>query len=369
MSKKSRKDSFFKKSVNAANKGFKSIFKDIIQNAKENSGDVDLRIVEPNLKEIVKEVSEELKKDRENNKAKLSEIKGIVTNSFSALKEAIKGDTKNGLDDKTKDEWVRELDDFDIDSFLEDFDLDEDDEDLFSNESEDSNDMDVDVNHILSVEDAQRVFDAITVLLCGAKGSFKDFLQENSDQVSSILSYKTVNEVETPVTIKPNEANEIDIKLTKSMELVKDHIGLEEDDIVDEEPEEVEFDEDLLETDEVDTSEPLVSEMGLLTSEAIDELVKFRDETEEEYQNVLNLRSHLSENEKLLLDYGISLLIEVYELYKKFNPEIPDNVYDFINEYIEFFKDDENEIVDEYFKDGNLKLVIILSLIMNFQYF
>lgn len=370
---KGKKDSFFKKSMNVAHKGFKSIFKEIIQNAKNNADDVDMRILEPNLKEIIKEVSEELSKDRAERRAKLSEVKGIITSNWSALKEAIKSDKRNGLDDETKEAWIDELDDFDIDGFLDDFDF-EDDGDDFSEEN-DKSERRIELEDMISVEDAQKAFDAVSLILCSSVGKFKTFLEERNSDIASILSYKTLNEVDMPISVAPNDSTEIDLRLTRSMELVKEHIGLEDDIYVEEdeieEDETIKINENVAEVDEVENKD-ILSQIPLLTKEATETLAKFCDDTIEEVSRVKKFYERLTKEQAVIIEYSISLLIEIFELYQKTYPDEEVDKYgmiDFLNDNVKFFNEEDDVIVDEYFGDNLFKLTLIIGLILNYPVF
>lgn len=371
MGKKSRKDSFFKRSVEVANNGFKGIFKDIVQNAKNNS-DVDMKVLEPNLNEVIKEIAEELKKDKNGAKFKLEELKGVASNAMAAVKDAIKNDKKNNLDDSIKDEWVEELDDFDLESFIDNMDFDDlDDEEEESFESMNDND-DTNVENILSEEQVKRVMDAITLLLCSTKNDkFRAFIYRHNDDITSILSYKTCKSKGMPIEVEPNKESDIDLSITRSMELVYEHIGLEDGDIVNEEVEDgSEETNDYLDNLDNIEYEEIKEEKKLLTTDVLNEYKEIIEKANEYKERLKTFRDRMSIEEKNLVDYAISCLIEIYEMFKKSEEFLDfsnenDNV-DFVDFILYHTNVIDNRLLMELVEGSKMiKIELLLVTIMN----
>lgn len=320
MAKKERKKSFFKRSIKVANDNFKGIFKEIVENAKNNS-DVDLKILEPDLNKAIKEVAEELKKDKKNAKFKVEELKGIVSNAFSAVKEAIRSDENNDLDDSIKKEWYDELDDFDLEGFIDNIDFDEDeldDEDEASFENID-NDDNPSIENILSKESIKRVMDAIILILCSSKDEcFKRFIENNMENISSIISFKTCKGKEVPIDVKPEDNEEVDLGITRSMELVYQYISLEDDVLTNEDSEFVDRTvEENLDNIGDPEFEVIKEEKEIMTEDVLDQYKKIIEEGRILEERILSIRERMSDEEKNMVDYAISCLIEIFDMFKK----------------------------------------------------
>lgn len=319
MAKKERKKSFFKRSIKVANDNFKGIFKEIVENAKSNS-DVDLKILEPDLNKAIKEVAEELKKDKKNAKFKVEELKGIISNAFSSVKEAIRTDENNNLEDSVKKEWYDELDDFDLEGFIDNIDFDEDelddeDEGSFEDINGDDNPS---IENILSKENIKRVLDAIILILCSSEDEcFKRFIENNMENISSIISFKTCKGKEVPIDIKPEDSTDIDLGITRSMELVYQFISLEDDiEVKDSEYVDRTVEENLENIGEPEF-EVIKEDKELLTEDVLDKYKKIIEEGRLVEERLLSIRERMSDEEKNMVDYAISCLIEIFDMFKK----------------------------------------------------
>lgn len=374
MAKKERKKSFFKRSVKVANDNFRNIFKDIVKNAKENS-DVDLKILEPDIKSAIKEVANELKKDKNDAKFKMEELKGIVTNAFSSVKEAVRTDEKNGLDESTKKDWYNEIDDFDIGDFIDNIDFDEeelDDDEEASFENEDQLDCDH-MKDLLTEEQIQRAFDGVVLILTSIKDkNFKDFFTSNKDNISSILSYKTCNCKEMPIEVEPKDEKEVDLGVTRSLELVYQYFSTE-DDIVDEEANKEDPVTEYLDTLEEPEYEKVDNgDNKLLTDEVLKEYKEVITMGEEYRNRFMTIRERMNDTEKHMIDYAISCLLEIYDMYLKSQEykSCEDSECSYHCEFPEYFMNN-CEVLDMTFIrekiDGSniFKLELILVILLN----
>lgn len=374
MAKKERKKSFFKRSIKVANDNFKGIFKEIVENAKSNS-DVDLKILEPDLNKAIKEVAEELKKDKKNAKFKVEELKGIISNAFSSVKEAIRTDENNNLEDSVKKEWYDELDDFDLEGFIDNIDFDEDeldDEDESSFEDI-NNDDNPSIENILSKEDIKRVLDAIILILCSSEDEcFKRFIENNMENISSIISFKTCKGKEVPIDIKPEDSTDIDLGITRSMELVYQFISLEDDiDIKDPEYVDRTVEENLENIGEPEF-EVIKEDKELLTEDVLDKYKKIIEEGRLVEERLLSIRERMSDEEKNMVDYAISCLIEIFDMFKKSeeyqahknnhnNTDI-----DFVEFILTYTKPLDIELLKDTLNCSNIfKIELILVTLMN----
>ena len=375
MAKKKRKKSFFKRSIKVANDNFKGIFKEIVENAKSNS-DVDLKILEPDLNKAVKEVAEELKKDKKNAKFKVEELKGIISNAFSSVKEAIRTDENNNLEDSVKKEWYNELDDFDLEGFIDNIDFDEDeldDEDEGSFEDINDDDDNPSIENLLSKENIKRVLDAIILILCSSEDEcFKRFIENNMENISSIISFKTCKGKEVPIDIKPEDSTDIDLGITRSMELVYQFISLE-DDI---EVKDSEYVDRTVEGNLENIGEPefevVKEEKELLTEDVLDKYKKIIEEGRLVEERLLSIRERMSDEEKNMVDYAISCLIEIFDMFKKSeeyqahknnhnNTDI-----DFVEFILTYTKPLDIELLKDTLNCSNIfKIELILVTLMN----
>ena len=375
MAKKERKKSFFKRSIKVANDNFKGIFKEIVENAKSNS-DVDLKILEPDLNKAVKEVAEELKKDKKNAKFKVEELKGIISNAFSSVKEAIRTDENNNLEDSVKKEWYNELDDFDLEGFIDNIDFDEDeldDEDEGSFEDINDDDDNPSIENLLSKENIKRVLDAIILILCSSEDEcFKRFIENNMENISSIISFKTCKGKEVPIDIKPEDSTDIDLGITRSMELVYQFISLE-DDI---EVKDSEYVDRTVEGNLENIGEPefevVKEEKELLTEDVLDKYKKIIEEGRLVEERLLSIRERMSDEEKNMVDYAISCLIEIFDMFKKSeeyqahknnhnNTDI-----DFVEFILTYTKPLDIELLKDTLNCSNIfKIELILVTLMN----
>lgn len=372
MAKKDRKKSFFKRSVEVAEDSFKGIFKEIISNAKSNS-DVDMKILEPDLKEAITQIADELKKDKKNAKMKLEEVKGIASNAFSAVKEAIKSDTKNGLDDNVKKEWYDELDDFDLDSFIDDIDFDEDeleDDEEGSMESENEDDYQDILDNNLSPEKIKVCTDILVLLLCSIElPEFKKFFYEKKEELLDLLKYKVCNEKEVPVTISPSDKEEIGNELTRSMELVHQYISMEDGVEPDEEEPDRTFEENLDNMGEPEFIESDTKDDRLLDEDVIKEYEDLINKGKEDERLLLTVRERMSSDDKLVVDTVISMLMIVYDLFKKDSNNEENDIEDNVT-FLEFFINN-CKIIDIDFIRNELecnnmkKLELIITIIGN----
>ncbi|MGL5316992.1 MAG: hypothetical protein ACRC92_27280 [Peptostreptococcaceae bacterium] len=231
MSKKTKKKSFFKKVLDLSNNHFRSIYKDIVRESKENS-ELDLKILEPNIKEAISKIKEEVQKDKDRNKMRKDELVEIVKVSVGNLKEAIKKD-KNGMKDEDKAAWIKELEELglsdDLASILgEDTDDDDfNDDDDFSEESEGSEDT-LDLNSCLSADEAKMAIDAAVMVLSQVEDeSFKTFIEDKIENISTIIPYSCVKGEDRPVDIQPEDELEVDESANRSMRILCNHISLE----------------------------------------------------------------------------------------------------------------------------------------------
>lgn len=374
MAKKERKKSFFKRSIKVANDNFKGIFKEIVENAKSNS-DVDLKILEPDLNKAIKEVAEELKKDKKNAKFKVEELKGIISNAFSSVKEAIRTDENNNLEDSVKKEWYDELDDFDLEGFIDNIDFDEDeldDEDEGSFEDI-NNDDNPSIENILSKENIKRVLDAIILILCSSEDEcFKRFIENNMENISSIISFKTCKGKEVPIDIKPEDSTDIDLGITRSMELVYQFISLEDDiDVKDSEYVDRTVEENLENIGEPEF-EVIKEDKELLTEDVLDKYKKIIEEGRLVEERLLSIRERMSDEEKNMVDYAISCLIEIFDMFKKSeeyqahknnhnNTDI-----DFVEFILTYTKPLDIELLKDTLNCSNIfKIELILVTLMN----
>lgn len=374
MAKKERKKSFFKRSIKVANDNFKGIFKEIVENAKSNS-DVDLKILEPDLNKAIKEVAEELKKDKKNAKFKVEELKGIISNAFSSVKEAIRTDENNNLEDSVKKEWYDELDDFDLEGFIDNIDFDEDElDDEDEGSFEDINDDDnPSIENILSKEDIKRVLDAIILILCSSEDEcFKRFIENNMENISSIISFKTCKGKEVPIDIKPEDSTDIDLGITRSMELVYQFISLEDDiEVKDSEYVDRTVEENLENIGEPEF-EVIKEEKELLTEDVLDKYKKIIEEGRLVEERLLSIRERMSDEEKNMVDYAISCLIEIFDMFKKSeeyqahknnhnNTDI-----DFVEFILTYTKPLDIELLKDTLNCSNIfKIELILVTLMN----
>lgn len=374
MAKKERKKSFFKRSIKVANDNFKGIFKEIVENAKSNS-DVDLKILEPDLNKAIKEVAEELKKDKKNAKFKVEELKGIISNAFSSVKEAIRTDENNNLEDSVKKEWYDELDDFDLEGFIDNIDFDEDElDDEDEGSFEDINDDDnPSIENILSKENIKRVLDAIILILCSSEDEcFKRFIENNMENISSIISFKTCKGKEVPIDIKPEDSTDIDLGITRSMELVYQFISLEDDiDVKDSEYVDRTVEENLENIGEPEF-EVVKEEKELLTEDVLDKYKKIIEEGRLVEERLLSIRERMSDEEKNMVDYAISCLIEIFDMFKKSeeyqahknnhnNTDI-----DFVEFILTYTKPLDIELLKDTLNCSNIfKIELILVTLMN----
>lgn len=374
MAKKERKKSFFKRSIKVANDNFKGIFKEIVENAKSNS-DVDLKILEPDLNKAIKEVAEELKKDKKNAKFKVEELKGIISNAFSSVKEAIRTDENNNLEDSVKKEWYDELDDFDLEGFIDNIDFDEDElDDEDEGSFEDINDDDnPSIENILSKENVKRVLDAIILILCSSEDEcFKRFMENNMENISSIISFKTCKGKEVPIDIKPEDSTDIDLGITRSMELVYQFISLEDDiDVKDSEYVDRAVEENLENIGEPEF-EVIKEDKELLTEEVLDKYKKIIEEGRLVEERLLSIRERMSDEEKNMVDYAISCLIEIFDMFKKSeeyqahknnhnNTDI-----DFVEFILTYTKPLDIELLKDTLNCSNIfKIELILVTLMN----
>lgn len=374
MAKKERKKSFFKRSIKVANDNFKGIFKEIVENAKSNS-DVDLKILEPDLNKAIKEVAEELKKDKKNAKFKVEELKGIISNAFSSVKEAIRTDENNNLEDSVKKEWYNELDDFDLEGFIDNIDFDEDElDDEDEGSFEDINDDDnPSIENLLSKEDIKRVLDAIILILCSSEDEcFKRFIENNMENISSIISFKTCKGKEVPIDIKPEDSTDIDLGITRSMELVYQFISLEDDiEVKDSEYVDRTVEENLENIGEPEF-EVVKEEKELLTEDVLDKYKKIIEEGRLVEERLLSIRERMSDEEKNMVDYAISCLIEIFDMFKKSeeyqahknnhnNTDI-----DFVEFILTYTKPLDIELLKDTLNCSNIfKIELILVTLMN----
>lgn len=375
MAKKERKKSFFKRSIKVANDNFKGIFKEIVENAKSNS-DVDLKILEPDLNKAVKEVAEELKKDKKNAKFKVEELKGIISNAFSSVKEAIRTDENNNLEDSVKKEWYNELDDFDLEGFIDNIDFDEDeldDEDEGSFEDINDDDDNPSIENLLSKENIKRVLDAIILILCSSEDEcFKRFIENNMENISSIISFKTCKGKEVPIDIKPEDSTDIDLGITRSMELVYQFISLEDDiEVKDSEYVDRTVEENLENIGEPEF-EVVKEEKELLTEDVLDKYKKIIEEGRLVEERLLSIRERMSDEEKNMVDYAISCLIEIFDMFKKSeeyqahknnhnNTDI-----DFVEFILTYTKPLDIELLKDTLNCSNIfKIELILVTLMN----
>ena len=374
MAKKERKKSFFKRSIKVANDNFKGIFKEIVENAKSNS-DVDLKILEPDLNKAIKEVAEELKKDKKNAKFKVEELKGIISNAFSSVKEAIRTDENNNLEDSVKKEWYNELDDFDLEGFIDNIDFDEDElDDEDEGSFEDINDDDnPSIENLLSKEDIKRVLDAIILILCSSEDEcFKRFIENNMENISSIISFKTCKGKEVPIDIKPEDSTDIDLGITRSMELVYQFISLEDDiEVKDSEYVDRTVEENLENIGEPEF-EVVKEEKELLTEDVLDKYKKIIEEGSLVEERLLSIRERMSDEEKNMVDYAISCLIEIFDMFKKSeeyqahknnhnNTDI-----DFVEFILTYTKPLDIELLKDTLNCSNIfKIELILVTLMN----
>lgn len=374
MAKKERKKSFFKRSIKVANDNFKGIFKEIVENAKSNS-DVDLKILEPDLNKAIKEVAEELKKDKKNAKFKVEELKGIISNAFSSVKEAIRTDENNNLEDSVKKEWYDELDDFDLEGFIDNIDFDEDElDDEDEGSFEDINDDDnPSIENILSKENIKRVLDAIILILCSSEDEcFKRFMENNMENISSIISFKTCKGKEVPIDIKPEDSTDIDLGITRSMELVYQFISLEDDiDVKDSEYVDRTVEENLENIGEPEF-EVIKEDKELLTEDVLDKYKKIIEEGRLVEERLLSIRERMSDEEKNMVDYAISCLIEIFDMFKKSeeyqahknnhnNTDI-----DFVEFILTYTKPLDIELLKDTLNCSNIfKIELILVTLMN----
>ena len=374
MAKKERKKSFFKRSIKVANDNFKGIFKEIVENAKSNS-DVDLKILEPDLNKAIKEVAEELKKDKKNAKFKVEELKGIISNAFSSVKEAIRTDENNNLEDSVKKEWYNELDDFDLEGFIDNIDFDEDElDDEDEGSFEDINDDDnPSIENLLSKEDIKRVLDAIILILCSSEDEcFKRFIENNMENISSIISFKTCKGKEVPIDIKPEDSTDIDLGITRSMELVYQFISLEDDiEVKDSEYVDRTVEENLEKIGEPEF-EVVKEEKELLTEDVLDKYKKIIEEGRLVEERLLSIRERMSDEEKNMVDYAISCLIEIFDMFKKSeeyqahknnhnNTDI-----DFVEFILTYTKPLDIELLKDTLNCSNIfKIELILVTLMN----
>ena len=374
MAKKERKKSFFKRSIKVANDKFKGIFKEIVENAKSNS-DVDLKILEPDLNKAIKEVAEELKKDKKNAKFKVEELKGIISNAFSSVKEAIRTDENNNLEDSVKKEWYNELDDFDLEGFIDNIDFDEDElDDEDEGSFEDINDDDnPSIENLLSKEDIKRVLDAIILILCSSEDEcFKRFIENNMENISSIISFKTCKGKEVPIDIKPEDSTDIDLGITRSMELVYQFISLEDDiEVKDSEYVDRTVEENLENIGEPEF-EVVKEEKELLTEDVLDKYKKIIEEGSLVEERLLSIRERMSDEEKNMVDYAISCLIEIFDMFKKSeeyqahknnhnNTDI-----DFVEFILTYTKPLDIELLKDTLNCSNIfKIELILVTLMN----
>lgn len=374
MAKKERKKSFFKRSIKVANDNFKGIFKEIVENAKSNS-DVDLKILEPDLNKAIKEVAEELKKDKKNAKFKVEELKGIISNAFSSVKEAIRTDENNNLEDSVKKEWYDELDDFDLEGFIDNIDFDEDElDDEDEGSFEDINDDDnPSIENILSKENIKRVLDAIILILCSSEDEcFKRFMENNMENISSIISFKTCKGKEVPIDIKPEDSTDIDLGITRSMELVYQFISLEDDiEVKDSEYVDRTVEENLENIGEPEF-EVIKEDKELLTEDVLDKYKKIVEEGRLVEERLLSIRERMSDEEKNMVDYAISCLIEIFDMFKKSeeyqahknnhnNTDI-----DFVEFILTYTKPLDIELLKDTLNCSNIfKIELILVTLMN----
>lgn len=374
MAKKERKKSFFKRSIKVANDNFKGIFKEIVENAKSNS-DVDLKILEPDLNKAIKEVAEELKKDKKNAKFKVEELKGIISNAFSSVKEAIRTDENNNLEDSVKKEWYDELDDFDLEGFIDNIDfnedeLDDEDEGSFEDINDDDNPS---IENILSKEDIKRVLDAIILILCSSEDEcFKRFIENNMENISSIISFKTCKGKEVPIDIKPEDSTDIDLGITRSMELVYQFISLEDDiDIKDSEYVDRTVEENLENIGEPEF-EVIKEDKELLTEDVLDKYKKIIEEGRLVEERLLSIRERMSDEEKNMVDYAISCLIEIFDMFKKSEEyQAHKNAHnntdiDFVEFILTYTKPLDIELLKDTLNCSNIfKIELILVTLMN----
>lgn len=374
MAKKERKKSFFKRSIKVANDNFKGIFKEIVENAKSNS-DVDLKILEPDLNKAIKEVAEELKKDKKNAKFKVEELKGIISNAFSSVKEAIRTDENNNLEDSVKKEWYDELDDFDLEGFIDNIDFDEDElDDEDEGSFEDINDDDnPSIENMLSKENIKRVLDAIILILCSSEDEcFKRFMENNMENISSIISFKTCKGKEVPIDIKPEDSTDIDLGITRSMELVYQFISLEDDiDVKDSEYVDRTVEENLENIGEPEF-EVIKEDKELLTEEVLDKYKKIIEEGRLVEERLLSIRERMSDEEKNMVDYAISCLIEIFDMFKKSEEyqahknNHSNTDIDFVEFILTYTKPLDIELLKDTLNCSNIfKIELILVTLMN----
>lgn len=320
MAKKKKRSGFFKRTVELANNQFRGIFVEIIENAKSNS-DVDMKILEPDLKEIIKEVSSELKKDKENAKASMDEVKGIVSNAFAALKDAIKNDRGNGLDDDTKDSWLKELDGFNISDFIDDMEIegfeDIENEDDFATESL----KEVKVS-VVPKDKVSLCIRVIAIIIASIKcDEFKLFIKEEREKIDELIRFKLTNEnSDSPVVVNETE-EKLNNYLKDSFGIVETYYSAEDEDIEEDE-------EDKLSMEEFDALDNIELEKVSITSDIDDclltddkiaefkEIVKTGDIAFSKLKNFENVISE-SEDNTICVDLITQALLEIYLLFKK----------------------------------------------------
>lgn len=354
--KKDRKTNFFTRAIQLSNKHFKGIFKEIVQNAKSNS-DVDLNILEPDIKKTIREVADELKKEKDGASLKKEELKGIIASSLNSVKEALRNDTSNNIDDESKDEWIKELESLGLSSLVDDIiSVEEEGNDISDEFSEESTYTDyLDKKFTVNDEEVKLAIAGATTILSALCSSKKDtfgvFFQEKSDLINEIVSYKTCKGKESPVDIPKKDSVDTDIFINRSIELVDSYMSMEDDIIPVEyvsdgvsEPEDetdgfIEYLENMIdpEVEEVDNSK---LDEGIMNEDVKEEYLAVVKESDDYMNKLNNLRNTLSDSGKNVLDLCIYILLTVYNLYIKYNNETSsNNCCELENNFIDFVRD------------------------------
>ena len=225
----------------------------------------------------------------------------------------------------------------------------------------------------LSKENIKRVLDAIILILCSSEDEcFKRFIENNMENISSIISFKTCKGKEVPIDIKPEDSTDIDLGITRSMELVYQFISLEDDiEVKDSEYVDRTVEENLENIGEPEF-EVVKEEKELLTEDVLDKYKKIIEEGRLVEERLLSIRERMSDEEKNMVDYAISCLIEIFDMFKKSeeyqahknnhnNTDI-----DFVEFILTYTKPLDIELLKDTLNCSNIfKIELILVTLMN----
>ena len=248
--------------------------------------------------------------------------------------------------------------------------MDDEDEGSFEDINDDDNPS---IENLLSKEDIKRVLDAIILILCSSEDEcFKRFIENNMENISSIISFKTCKGKEVPIDIKPEDSTDIDLGITRSMELVYQFISLEDDiEVKDSEYVDRTVEENLENIGEPEF-EVVKEEKELLTEDVLDKYKKIIEEGRLVEERLLSIRERMSDEEKNMVDYAISCLIEIFDMFKKSeeyqahknnhnNTDI-----DFVEFILTYTKPLDIELLKDTLNCSNIfKIELILVTLMN----